>query len=170
MILTVNMYYFLKQHQQVEISNGEVWCFICGTDWILEYYLDELRLQRVEKTMTSLSARTLQAPVPSVKRAVPMSTSYAFTFLCSQILMRIQCRGHFMHCASSAAHLECRNVPNWPNYQGRLSTSKPWNCSSTSVAPAEDRGCWLVWPVAHVSGSDIWMVHWWSDGRKGKPK
>jgi hypothetical protein len=26
----------------------KVLCFICGTDWILKYYLDELRLQRVK--------------------------------------------------------------------------------------------------------------------------
>jgi hypothetical protein len=25
-----------------------VWCFLCGTDWIIKYYLDELRLQRVD--------------------------------------------------------------------------------------------------------------------------
>jgi hypothetical protein len=25
-----------------------VWCFLCGTGWILKYYLDELRLQRVK--------------------------------------------------------------------------------------------------------------------------
>jgi ribosomal protein L20 len=23
-----------------------VWCFLCGTDWIFKYYLDEIRLQR----------------------------------------------------------------------------------------------------------------------------
>jgi hypothetical protein len=26
---------------------GEVLCFLCGTDWIPKYYLDDLRLQRV---------------------------------------------------------------------------------------------------------------------------
>jgi hypothetical protein len=47
MILRVNSEYFLKQRQPVDLCNGEVWCFLCGTDWILKYYLDELRLQRV---------------------------------------------------------------------------------------------------------------------------
>jgi hypothetical protein len=30
------------------ICLGEVLCFLCGTDWILKYYLDELRLQMVK--------------------------------------------------------------------------------------------------------------------------
>jgi hypothetical protein len=51
MILTVNSDYFLKQRQLVDLCNGEVLCFLCGTDWILKYYLDDLslslRLQRV---------------------------------------------------------------------------------------------------------------------------
>jgi hypothetical protein len=49
-ILNVNSSdYFLKQSQSVDLRNGEVLCFLCGTDWILKYYLDELRLQRVNK-------------------------------------------------------------------------------------------------------------------------
>jgi hypothetical protein len=47
MILSVNSYYFLKQRQPVDLCNGEVWCFLRGTDLILKYYLDELRLQGV---------------------------------------------------------------------------------------------------------------------------
>jgi hypothetical protein len=43
MILAVNKGYFLKQYQPVDLCNGEVLCFLCGTDWILKYYLDELR-------------------------------------------------------------------------------------------------------------------------------
>jgi hypothetical protein len=46
MILTVNIDYFLKQRQPADLCNGEVWCFLCGTDWI-KYYLDEFRLQAV---------------------------------------------------------------------------------------------------------------------------
>jgi hypothetical protein len=48
MILTVNSYYFLKQLQPIDLCNGEVLCFVCGTDWIIKYYLDELRLQKVK--------------------------------------------------------------------------------------------------------------------------
>jgi hypothetical protein len=48
MILTVNGGYFLKQHQSVDLCNGEVLCFLCGTEWIIKYYLDEPRLQRVK--------------------------------------------------------------------------------------------------------------------------
>jgi hypothetical protein len=29
-----------------------VLCFLCGTDWIIKYYLDELRLQRVNRILT----------------------------------------------------------------------------------------------------------------------
>jgi hypothetical protein len=33
------------------ICNGEVWCFLRGTDWILKYYLYVLRLQRVNNEL-----------------------------------------------------------------------------------------------------------------------
>jgi hypothetical protein len=49
MILSVNRDYFLKQHQSVNLCNGEVLSFLCGTDWILKYYVDELWLQRVKR-------------------------------------------------------------------------------------------------------------------------
>jgi hypothetical protein len=48
MILTVNSDYFLKQYYVVDLCNGEELYFLCGTDWILKYYLDELRLQRIQ--------------------------------------------------------------------------------------------------------------------------
>jgi hypothetical protein len=32
MILTANRDYFLKQQQQTDLCNGEVLCFLCGTD------------------------------------------------------------------------------------------------------------------------------------------
>jgi hypothetical protein len=32
MILSVNSDYFLKQHQLVDLCNGEALCFLCGTD------------------------------------------------------------------------------------------------------------------------------------------
>jgi hypothetical protein len=44
MILDANNDYFLKQHRPVDLCNGEVLCFLYGTDWILKYYLDQLRL------------------------------------------------------------------------------------------------------------------------------
>jgi hypothetical protein len=31
----------------VDLCNSEVWCSLWGTDWILKYYLDKPRLQRV---------------------------------------------------------------------------------------------------------------------------
>jgi hypothetical protein len=37
MILTVNSDYFLKQRQPVDLCNGEVLCFLCGTDYIYIY-------------------------------------------------------------------------------------------------------------------------------------
>jgi hypothetical protein len=48
MILTVNSDYFLKQQKPVDLCNGEELCFLCGTDWILKYYSNKLRLQRVK--------------------------------------------------------------------------------------------------------------------------
>jgi hypothetical protein len=48
MILNVNSDYFLKQRQPVDLCNGEVWCFLCSTVWILKCYLYELRLQCVK--------------------------------------------------------------------------------------------------------------------------
>jgi NADH:ubiquinone oxidoreductase subunit E len=48
MILRINSDYLPKQRQPVDLCNGEVLCFLCGTDCILKYYSDELRLQRVK--------------------------------------------------------------------------------------------------------------------------
>jgi hypothetical protein len=36
MILRINSDHFLKQHQPVDLCNGEVWCSLWGTDWILK--------------------------------------------------------------------------------------------------------------------------------------
>jgi len=44
MILSVNNDYFLEP---LDLCNGEVWCSLWGTNWILKYYLDGLRLQRL---------------------------------------------------------------------------------------------------------------------------
>jgi hypothetical protein len=48
--LSVNSDYFLKQRELVDICNGEVCCFLCGTDRILKCHSDDLRLQRVKIT------------------------------------------------------------------------------------------------------------------------
>jgi hypothetical protein len=47
MVLAVNSDYFLKQLYPVDLSNDEVLCSLWGTDCVLKYNLDELRLQRV---------------------------------------------------------------------------------------------------------------------------
>jgi hypothetical protein len=47
-ILTVNSDYFLKQHQSADLCNGDVCCSLWGTDWIIKYYLDQLRIQMVK--------------------------------------------------------------------------------------------------------------------------
>jgi hypothetical protein len=47
MIFTVNSDYFREQRQPVDFCKGEVQCFLCGKDWILKYYFEEVRLQRV---------------------------------------------------------------------------------------------------------------------------
>jgi hypothetical protein len=39
----MNSDYLLKWRQPVDLCNGEVWCLLCGTDWILKYYLVDLR-------------------------------------------------------------------------------------------------------------------------------
>jgi hypothetical protein len=46
-ILKINNDYFLKQRHPADLCNDKVLWFLCGTDWILNYYLVELRLQRV---------------------------------------------------------------------------------------------------------------------------
>jgi hypothetical protein len=43
MILSVNTDYFLEQRWNIDVCNGEVLCFLWGTEWILKCYLDELR-------------------------------------------------------------------------------------------------------------------------------
>jgi hypothetical protein len=39
----------LSTRQPDDLRNGEVLCFLCGADWILKYYLDELRLQMISE-------------------------------------------------------------------------------------------------------------------------
>jgi hypothetical protein len=55
---TTNKVHFLKHNQQTDTCNSEVWCFLCCSDWILTYYSEELRLQRVK---TSFASSVLQA-------------------------------------------------------------------------------------------------------------
>jgi hypothetical protein len=43
-ILSINRDYFLKQRQPPDVCSGQVLCFLCGTDWILKYYLEALRM------------------------------------------------------------------------------------------------------------------------------
>jgi hypothetical protein len=77
-ILTVNSDYFLKQRQPVDLYNGEVRCFLCGTDWILVYYLDELQLQESKLQCLVVHKNTEFVPseclVESETAAVPRQT------------------------------------------------------------------------------------------------
>jgi hypothetical protein len=74
MMQTINSDYFLKQRQPVDLCNGEVRCFLCGTDGILNYYSDELRLQRVNDAVISSDYSTPKA----VSRSDTMRSRYAF--------------------------------------------------------------------------------------------
>jgi hypothetical protein len=49
MILRINRDYFLNQRSPVDFCNAEELCFLCGTDWILKYYIDELQVQFIFK-------------------------------------------------------------------------------------------------------------------------
>jgi hypothetical protein len=60
MILSVISYYFLKQRYPVDLCNGEVSCSLWGTDWILKYCLDALRLQRVKILYSVLETHFLR--------------------------------------------------------------------------------------------------------------
>jgi len=40
MVLTVNSDYFVERRYPADLCNGEMWCSVWGTDWILKYYLD----------------------------------------------------------------------------------------------------------------------------------
>jgi hypothetical protein len=42
MVATLNSHYLLKHHQPADLCNGEVWCFLWGTDWILKCYEDSV--------------------------------------------------------------------------------------------------------------------------------
>jgi hypothetical protein len=48
MILAANGNCILEQHQPVHLCNGEMLCFLQGTDIMFKYYLDELQLQVVK--------------------------------------------------------------------------------------------------------------------------
>jgi hypothetical protein len=86
MVLRINSDYFPTQHLPVDLCNGEVQCFLCGTDWILKHYLDELRLQSVKveteinvKVLTVSYCRGYPSPVPQatgpIMASLPSSTS-----------------------------------------------------------------------------------------------
>jgi hypothetical protein len=47
MVLPVKIDYFLKQYYAVDLCNGKVLCSLRIRTKFLNYYLDELRLQRV---------------------------------------------------------------------------------------------------------------------------
>jgi hypothetical protein len=44
-----NSYYFHKRHYPLDLRNGEKSCFLCGAYHILEYNLNALQLQSVNK-------------------------------------------------------------------------------------------------------------------------
>jgi hypothetical protein len=46
MILAIDIDY-CPEHSTNLFRYGEMLYFLCGTDWILKYYLDKLRLERV---------------------------------------------------------------------------------------------------------------------------
>jgi hypothetical protein len=53
-VCTLNIVIIRTQHDaqvciKVDLCNGEVKCFLCGTDRILKYFLDEFLLQRVKE-------------------------------------------------------------------------------------------------------------------------
>jgi hypothetical protein len=53
MVHTTNSDYFLEQRYPVHFCNGEVWCSLWGTDWIVKYYLDKRRVLRVNSSVLS---------------------------------------------------------------------------------------------------------------------
>jgi hypothetical protein len=46
--ITINSDHFLKQHLQINLSKGHGLSFLCGVDFILTCYLDQLDLERVK--------------------------------------------------------------------------------------------------------------------------
>jgi hypothetical protein len=58
MIVRINSDYFLKQRKPVDPCGGEELCFLCGTGWILKYYLDDFRLQKVDSIAPISNFRT----------------------------------------------------------------------------------------------------------------
>jgi hypothetical protein len=58
MILSVERDYLLKHHQVIYLCNGEVLCLLWDTDWILKYYFNEIRLQKVKPNVSEMCWRT----------------------------------------------------------------------------------------------------------------
>jgi hypothetical protein len=48
MIPRINTDCFLKQHYQVDVSDGDALRFLCGRNWLFKEHLDGLRLLRVK--------------------------------------------------------------------------------------------------------------------------
>jgi hypothetical protein len=73
-----------------------VWCSLWGTDWILKYYLDELRFQRVETDLlTSVCRHSL---LIKLKCFSSLSCNLFFSFLiCSFIFVCILLIYCFFH-------------------------------------------------------------------------
>jgi hypothetical protein len=77
-ILRENSDHFLKQHFPANLCNGEVLCFLCGTDWILKYYLDELLFSR---RTSGHCLGTRQHPPPPPFNVVSLPTLTLFLSL-----------------------------------------------------------------------------------------
>jgi hypothetical protein len=85
-ILTVNSDQFLKQHYPVDLCNGEVWCSLWGTDWILIYYLYEAATLKGYKPRTVLAISVLLLFIfsHSSKFSGPLSLGLRFIWYLSE--------------------------------------------------------------------------------------
>jgi hypothetical protein len=46
MILRISVNHFLKQHQPIDLCNGEALCFLCGRNRVIKYDLNEFRASK----------------------------------------------------------------------------------------------------------------------------
>jgi hypothetical protein len=120
-----------------------VWCSLWGTDWILKYYLDELRLQRVS-WLFQCSRRAVVVTV-CCRRHLSLLTCSCFTpqTLASQALQsesQLRHKPPVLFCAIYCHHcLQILIV-----YTSRTLCRRHPRFRINGIFPCTQNGCWYV--------------------------
>jgi hypothetical protein len=135
-------------------------CFLCGTDWIFKYYLDELRLQTVGLILSSMNSWQRQISERRFRRIVKIMDSWSLPLYPqrkTQNLRKYQTRSY--HCFYLRHWLHSRTLL-WQRQMGKLivgreAKQKQVGCECKACCA---KGRDSPWEFC-VSGSKL-TLHW----------